>query len=93
MDVTKVFIFVKECPLRFSKHNCKKICYAQKANMNRMIKRLACNISRWTVKSFYNNTKKFQMNHLSSVSILWKKELNLMLKAGETSSQGAVGLS
>ena len=34
VDVTKLFIFVKECPLRYNKYSHKKICYAQKAHMH-----------------------------------------------------------
>ena len=36
MDVTKLFTFVKECPLRFYKYSHKKICCAQKAHKHCM---------------------------------------------------------
>ena len=34
VNVTKLLIFVKECPLRFHKNSREKICYAEKAHMH-----------------------------------------------------------
>ena len=52
-----------------------------------------CQAQTLTFGDYIGPKKITEISSLSSVSILWKKELNLTLKADETSSQGAVGLS